>query len=41
MVNIVSTSTWKHCVHCSRYRRHVWLAEGIGALCAACMVRAK
>ena len=41
MINIVSTSTWKTCVYCGSYRRHVSLAAGIGALCAACVVQAK
>lgn len=39
MIKIVSTSTWKHCVNCGDYRRNVWLAEHIGALCSSCMVR--
>jgi len=39
MIKIVSTSTRKTCVYCGSFRRNVWLAEGIGALCAACVYK--
>jgi hypothetical protein len=39
MIKIVSRSTWKTCVRCASYRRHVALAEGIGAICYDCLYK--